>query len=61
MQGKVRWQDLLISRLSDKIKLVGPTISCEGSPKDGDVHSEWRINPHVQSYVVATDKVGAFS
>jgi len=56
-QGKVRWQDILISRLSDSIKLVGPTISCEGSPKDGDVNGTWRTNPHVQSYVLVTDKV----
>lgn len=56
--GKVRWQDIFISRLSDSIKLVGPTISCEGSPKDGDVNGTWRTNPHVQSYVVVTDKIG---
>ena len=56
VQGKVRWQATLISKLSDTVKLVGPTISCEGSPKDGIVDGEWRTNPHVQSYVVATDQ-----
>lgn len=32
--------------------------SCEGSPFAGDVAGEWRENPHVQSYVLATDRVG---
>ena len=40
------------------VKLVGPTISCEGSPLDGDQKGVWRRNPHVQSYVVATDRIG---
>lgn len=31
--------------------------SCEGSPWQGNAAGEWRINPHVQSYVLATDKV----
>ena len=104
MQGATRWQDLLFNKLSDHIKLVGPTIrcascthsqpcwlllplstrrchpkasaaatseacllpppppccacSCEGSPWQGDAQGKWRTNPHVQSYVLATDKVG---
>lgn len=45
-----------MSRITDKVKLVGPTISCEGSPKDGNIDGEWRTNPHVQSYVLATDQ-----
>ena len=53
----MRWQDLLVSRITADVKLVGPTISCEGSPKEGNVNGEWRTNPHVQSYVVATDRV----
>ena len=36
---------------------VGPTISCEGSPYKGNAKGEWRANPHVQSYVLATDQV----
>lgn len=40
------------------MRLVGPTISCEGSPYQGNVQGEWRTNPHVQSYVLATDQVG---
>ncbi|KAK9848558.1 hypothetical protein WJX84_002458 [Apatococcus fuscideae] len=57
LQGRLRWQDLLLSRLTEQTKLVGPTISCESSPKGGDVNGEWRTNPHVQS-VFAMDKVG---
>jgi hypothetical protein len=58
LRNLVRWQDLLIEKLNDKIALVGPTISCEGSPYQGNVAGEWRSNPHVQSYVLATDKRG---
>lgn len=52
------WQDALLSQLSESVRLVGPTISCEGSPFQGDVTGDWRANPHVQSYVVATDRAG---
>lgn len=52
------WQELLINKLNDKVALVGPTISCEGSPYQGNVKGEWRANPHVQSYVLATDRRG---
>ncbi len=38
-------------------KLVGPTISCEGSPWRGDVRNEWRASPHVQSYAIGFDQV----
>lgn len=58
MKGLASWQQLLLSRINDDVKLVGPTISCEGSPFQGDVSAEWRTNPHVQSYVLATDQVG---
>eukprot|EP01024_Parvocaulis_polyphysoides_P043143 TRINITY_DN39389_c0_g1_i1.p2 TRINITY_DN39389_c0_g1~~TRINITY_DN39389_c0_g1_i1.p2 ORF type:complete len:287 (+),score=18.45 TRINITY_DN39389_c0_g1_i1:393-1253(+) len=58
LKGLVRWVDLLLAKLDDKVKLVGPTINCEGSPKHGDIDGEWRTNPHVQSYVMATDKIG---
>jgi hypothetical protein len=43
------------SSLVGDVKAVGPAISCEGSPYKGDPSSEWRRNPHVQSYLVATD------
>jgi hypothetical protein len=58
MQGHVHWTDVLFSKLSDTVKLVGPTINCEGAPFNGDPQQHWRKNPHVQSYLVATDQVG---
>ncbi len=56
VRGKVRWEDLFISRLTDEVKLVGPTINCEGAAKAGS--RDRRSNPHVQSYAMATDAVG---
>lgn len=53
----IKWQDVLIGRIDARVKLVGPTISCEGSPPGGRVREKWRVNPHVQSYVLATDQV----
>lgn len=47
---------MLTSRLKGDVKLVGSTISCEGTDAT-DTHPN-RKNPHVQSYVVATDNVG---
>ena len=32
-QGFKLWHEQITSRITDKVKLVGPTISCEGSPK----------------------------
>lgn len=40
-----------------QVKLVGSTISCEGAHEFGGVSGRGRHNPHVQSYVVATDQV----
>jgi hypothetical protein len=37
---------------------VGPCISCEASPFQGNVQNLWRTNPHVQSYALATDAEG---
>ena len=39
------WFTIFTRRLTDEVKLVGSTISCQ-------------INPHVQSYVLVTDRVG---
>lgn len=58
MQGHVHWADVLFSKITDEVKLVGPTINCEGSPQGGNPANVWRKNPHVQSYVVATDRTG---
>ncbi|KIY96554.1 hypothetical protein MNEG_11409, partial [Monoraphidium neglectum] len=57
-RGLLHWAEPFLSRLDASVKLVGPTISCEGTPLDGDVKGVWRRNPHVQSYVVAMDSVG---
>ena len=40
-----------------QVKLVGSTISCEGAHEFGGVAGRGRHNPHVQSYVLATDQV----
>lgn len=57
MQAFVHWTSVLTSRLVGKVKLVGSTISCEGTFLNGDLTSARRQNPHVQSYVMATDQV----
>ncbi|KAL6766934.1 hypothetical protein ACKKBG_A37960 [Auxenochlorella protothecoides x Auxenochlorella symbiontica] len=53
----LHWTEVLTSRLTDQVKLVGSTISCEGTWKDGVLTGEKRQNPHIQSYVVAMDQV----
>lgn len=58
VQGHVHWADVLFSKITEEVKLVGPTINCEGSPQGGNPANTWRKNPHVQSYVVATDRIG---
>jgi hypothetical protein len=55
----LHWTEPFLSRLSATTKLVGSTISCEGSPLGGDMNGTWRRNPHVQSYAVATDRVSS--
>ncbi|DBB06321.1 TPA: hypothetical protein ACH3X1_011892 [Trebouxia sp. C0004] len=52
------WSRIFTDKLNDEVKLVGSTISCEGAPLGGDAESHWRQNPHVQSYVLATDQIG---
>lgn len=56
--SQVHWTTIFTERISDTVKLVGPTISCEGAARNGDPVGPWRRNPHVQSYVIATDQVG---
>ena len=41
----IQWYEIFIRRLTDEVKLVGSTINCA-------------VSPHVQSYVVVTDRVG---
>ena len=45
LYASVWWFTLFTTRLTDKIKLVGSSISCAN-------------HPHVQSYVMVTDQVG---
>lgn len=52
------WSRAFTERITDQVKLVGPTISCEGSPKSASTNSAFRRNPHAQSYLLATDQVG---
>jgi hypothetical protein len=42
---KYYWYSIFTERITEKVKLVGPTISCE-------------VSPHIQNYVVATDFIG---
>lgn len=58
VQGSVAWHRLFTQRLSSDVLLVGPTISCEGTPNRLNM-SELRQNPHVQSFVLATNRVQA--
>ena len=58
VQGKVAWHRLFTQRLSSDVLLVGPTVSCEGTPNRLNM-SELRQNPHVQSFVLATNRVYA--
>ncbi|GMH41199.1 hypothetical protein BSKO_09109 [Bryopsis sp. KO-2023] len=58
LKGNMHWTEPFLSKLNDEVKLVGPTISCEGAPLHKGDDSVSRRNPHVQSYLVATDRVG---
>lgn len=42
---KYFWYSIFTERITEKVKLVGPLISCE-------------VSPHIQNYVVATDFIG---
>jgi hypothetical protein len=57
LQVSVHWSRILVSRLSERVKLVGSTVSCETAWMGGDTSRESRQNPHVQSYIIATDQV----
>ncbi|KAI3431515.1 hypothetical protein D9Q98_004565 [Chlorella vulgaris] len=54
----LHWSQVLTQRITADTKLVGATISCEGANQAGVLTGKMRRNPHVQSYVVATDQVG---
>lgn len=56
LQGKVHFTELMTRKLVGDVKLVGPTINCEGTAEH--TKKQMRRNPHVQSYAMATDTVG---
>ena len=59
-QGKVHWLSLFLSKLTDTVKLVGSTIHCQPTPYMSEETGDFdiRSNPHVQSYAMATDRIG---
>ena len=61
VQARAAWHKLLTSRLDATTKLVGPVVSCEGTPFKGNAASQWKTNPHVQSYTIAMDRVSQAS
>ncbi len=57
MQVGLHWSKIFTLRLTETVKLVGSTISCEPCWKGANLANERRQNAHVQSYVMATDQV----
>ena len=53
--GSKKWVHMFTSMLDNNIKVVGPTISCESTGQSFGVYKQ---NPHVQSYALATDRIG---
>ena len=53
----MHWTQIYTNRLGRKVKLVGSTINCQPVWWQSDPANEMRHNPHVQSYVMATDQV----
>lgn len=51
------WHKKLTGRFDNDTRMVGPIISCEGTPYQGDPDREWRVVPHVQSHAIAVDQV----
>ena len=56
----VPWHALLTTLLGGPgdVRLAGPAISCEGAPQAGPGTQGWLFSPHVQSWAVATDRIG---
>jgi len=50
--GKSHWSNLFTQKINDKDKLVGITINCFSFP------CMYTPDPHVQSMIFATDKIG---
>jgi hypothetical protein len=64
-QDQQHWTWLFTSKLTKRVKLVGPAISCEHfcvpmrskAGPDGTYGRQCRRNAHVQSVAIATDQV----
>lgn len=54
----LHWTEAFTNKISDKIKLVGAWISCEGAPRNGNAAGYWRTNPYVSPSVFAMDRFG---
>jgi translation initiation factor eIF-2B subunit epsilon len=54
------WHRIFTTRLggADGARMVGPVVSCEASPRKGVASGDWRATPHVQSWLIALDRVG---
>jgi hypothetical protein len=63
-RGRLHWTDPFASRLggagpAGDVRMVGPTVSCEGSPLGGNATGrDWRRLPHVQTYAWAVGRQG---
>lgn len=56
LQHVMQWTNAFTSMLSETIKLVGTSISCERAYWENDMDQRSRHNPHVQSFALATDR-----
>ena len=58
LAGRMHWTRVFTDAITDTVKLVGPSISCENfcfTPPGGE--KTCRQHPHIQSVAVATDAV----
>lgn len=56
MQKGMHWSRAFTGRITADVKLVGATISCEATLREGNPKKGSRQNAHVQSYAMATDQ-----
>ena len=61
MQGTMHWSRLFTRLLTDQVKLVGPTITCQNFlwGMDTKLTANLTTVPHVKFFAMATDEVGA--
>eukprot|EP00775_Hariotina_reticulata_P008529 gene8529-8711_t len=66
LQDKMHWTEPFLSRLDNKVKLVGSTVVCGDSPSHPEgalalrngsgPQVQWRRNPHIPFAALATDR-----